>query len=78
MSDNKCNCNDKCNSNNESTKSNNVLESLVGILFSIAFLFTYLAGWVIAKGFWENLAAIIPIVPFYFVVREILRLYGIT
>lgn len=56
----------------------NFLNNFFSVIFSIGFLFTYLAGWVIAKGFWENLAAIIPIVPFYYVVREILRHYGVV
>lgn len=74
MSDNKCNCNGKCNGN----KVYNALENITGMLFGTFFIFTYLAGWVMAKGFWENLAAIFPVVPFYYVVREILKFYGIT
>lgn len=77
MSDNKTNCNDKCNCSN-SNKIYNAIESILGMLFGIIFFFIYLAGWVLAKGSWENLAAIIPIVPFYYVVREILKFYGIT
>ena len=49
------------------------MKALVGLVFA----FAWIAGFVIAKGFWSTAACFIPFWAYYLVVERLLQMWGV-
>lgn len=45
---------------------------------SVVLLFAWIAGFVIAKGFWSTAACLFPLWAYYLVVERLLQMWGVV
>lgn len=53
------------------------MSKLIDYLFVTIFLITWIAGFIIAKGFWSTLFCWIPFWAFYLVIEKLMLFYNL-
>ncbi len=52
--------------------------NIIKALYSLLLLITWLAGFVLAKGFWSTLACFIPFYAWYLVIEKLMIVAGLV
>ena len=53
------------------------MKEIIGFLTSLILVPTWIAGFVLAKGFWSTFSCIFPPWSFYLVVEKLMTFYGL-